>query len=214
MKKLLVYLGILRTLSWNLRRKMQWIGQSCSSQACEPEEIRGSATCFAYNLLGGHSRFWSKVYSWQSPDSAPPQVQSQVWLSLPGNMTVTDNRPWAPGSHVFHFHLLLLLFCPEPCPVTHTSTPRACLGSAYFENPVWTLLQFWPWLPSFHLQILCHFSIPNPQLWLSCSPRLVGLLQTCQAPISLVRGPVTVLLYWTGKKGSKDHSWEPAECPH
>lgn len=81
MKKLLVYLGILRTLSWNLRRKMQWIGQSCSSQSCEPEEIRGSATCFAYNLLGGHSRLWSKVYSWQSLDSAPPQVQSQVWLS-------------------------------------------------------------------------------------------------------------------------------------
>lgn len=89
---------------------------------------------------------------------------------------------------------LLLLFLPDPLPVAHTLDSRACLSPAYFEDPVWA---FFPFLALAHLAA---FSIRMP-LWqhtftamMGCSPRLVGLTQTCQVPIFLIGGQVCIIV--------------------
>lgn len=113
-------------LSWNLRRKMQWIGQS----HCPPciRTWKNSGFCKQFCIENSQQNIDSEAKPIQDSLLGHPckcRVRCDCW---PGNTLVTGNSPWSPGSPVFHFHLqLLLLFLPEPLPETPSWTPRTCL---------------------------------------------------------------------------------------
>lgn len=167
-------------------------------------------TALHRKLLAGYE-LWSHIYSRWSRGTRL-QVQNLVWLSTREHSRHRQQFLTARGllfsisvcccyffSSLSH-SLWLTLGLPGPAP-----------GLLTLKTQFGFFSSFWP--GSLHFIFKLHATLA-PQLRWIYSPRLARLIQTCQAPIFLPGGPVIILLYWIGEKGSKDYFWEPTPCPN